>query len=308
MPWARLAVDGRPLRVDELPLERLRRGEPALHGYEFQLVLPDGPPRTVLLNAGPLRDAAGNFNGVVADRLRHHRAQGAPNARLAEYTARLGTLSRRVLTVQEEERRAVARELHDELGQVLTAVKLNLQTLRRRSRAPRARPLFEDGLALLETAIAEVRALSTRLRPTILDDLGLEAALRSHLERSRARAELELDTDITPAAQAPRPGDRDRVLPHRAGGDDERRAPRRRAPAAVALGPSNGELVLSVRDDGHGFDPAAAAQRAARGESAGLSGMEERAQLAGGRLEIDAAPGRGTEVRAVFPLARGAAG
>ena len=65
----------------------------------------------------------------------------------------------------------------------------------------------------------------------------------------------------------------------------------------------NGELVLSVRDDGRGFDLGAAAGRAARGESAGLSGMEERAQLAGGRLEMNTAPGRGTEVRALFPLA-----
>ena len=193
MPWARLALDGRPLRVDELPLERLRRGEPALHGHEYQLVLPHGPPRTVLINAGPLRDATGNFIGVVLSGFDITERKAA-EARLAEYTARLGTLSRRVLTVQEEERRAVARELHDELGQVLTAVRLNLQTLRRRSRDPELGPVFEDGLALLETAIAEVRALSTRLRPTILDDLGLEAALRSHLERSRVRAELELDT------------------------------------------------------------------------------------------------------------------
>jgi len=71
----------------------------------------------------------------------------------------------------------------------------------------------------------------------------------------------------------------------------------------VTLRVVNGELVLSVRDDGRGFDLAAAAGRAARGESAGLSGMEERAQLAGGRLEMNTAPGRGTEVRALFPLA-----
>jgi PAS domain S-box-containing protein len=301
-PWARLTVDGRPLRVDELPLERLRRGEPALHAYEFQLVLPEGPPpRTILINAGPLRDAAGNFTGAVLTGFDITERKSAER-RLAEYSARLGTLSRRVLTVQEEERRAIARELHDELGQVLTAVRLNLQTLRRRARDPELAPVFEDGLKLLETAIAEVRTLSARLRPTILDDLGLEAALRSHLERRSVRAELELDTDIS----LPQPRLDPAVetacfrIVQEAMTNAVRHARARRL--AVALRVEDGALVLSVRDDGEGFDLAAAARRAARGESAGLSGMEERAQLAGGRLEMYTAPGCGTEVRALFPL------
>ncbi|MGE5791174.1 MAG: PAS domain S-box protein, partial [Bacteroidota bacterium] len=302
VPWARLALDGRPLRVDELPLERLRRGEPALHGYEFQLVLPSGPTRTILINAGPLRDAAGNFTGAVLTGFDITERKAAER-RLAEYSARLGTLSRRVLTVQEEERRAVARELHDELGQVLTAVRLNLQTLRRRSRDPELGPVFEDGLALLETAIAEVRALSTRLRPTILDDLGLEAALRSHLERRSVRAELELDTDIRLPQRRLDPAVETACfrIVQEAMTNAVRHAGASRL--AVSLRVEDGALVLAVRDDGQGFDPASAARRAARGESAGLSGMEERAQLAGGRLEMNTAPGRGTEVRVVFPLA-----
>jgi PAS domain S-box-containing protein len=306
MPWARLALDGRPLAVDELPLERLRRGEPALHGYELQLVLPGGVTRTILLNAGPLRDATGNFAGVVLSGFDITERNGAER-KLAEYTARLGTLSRRVLAVQEEERRAVARELHDELGQVLTAVRLNLQTLRRRSRQAELGPVFDDGLALLETAIAEVRALSTRLRPTILDDLGLEAALRSHLARALGRAELALDADIRlgPGRLDPAVETAAFRIAQEAMTNALRHAGASRL--AVALRVDDGALVLSVRDDGHGFDLGAAARRAARGESAGLSGMEERAQLAGGRLEMTSAPGRGTEVRAVFPLAGSAA-
>lgn len=305
MPWARFTVDGRPLRVDELPLERLRRGEPALHGYELQLALPDGESRTILLNAGPLRDATGRFTGAVLSGFDITERKAAER-QLAAYSARLGTLSRRMLTVQEEERRAVARELHDELGQVLTAVRLNLQTLRRRSRDPELGPVFDDGLALLETAIAEVRALSTRLRPTILDDLGLEAALRSHLERSRARTDLALDADIRlgPVRLDPAVETACFRIVQEAMTNAVRHAEATRL--AVALCVDDGALVLSVRDDGRGFDLAAAARRAAGGESAGLSGMEERAQLAGGRLEMSSAPGRGTEVRAVFPLADGA--
>ncbi len=302
MPWARLAVDGRPLPVEELPLERLRRGESALHGYELQLVLPGGVSRTILLNAGPLRDAAGKFTGVVLSGFDITERKAAER-RLAEYSARLGTLSRRVLAVQEDERRAVARELHDELGQVLTAVRLNLQTLRRRAAQPQLGAVFEDSLMLLESAIAEVRALSTRLRPTILDDLGLEAALRSHLQRSSVRAELELDADIRLPQRRLDPAVETACfrIVQEAMTNAMRHAAASRL--AVALRVVNGELVLSVRDDGQGFDLAAAAARAARGESAGLSGMEERAQLAGGRLEMDTAPGQGTEVRALFPLA-----
>jgi two-component system sensor histidine kinase UhpB len=147
-----------------------------------------------------------------------------------------------------------------------------------------------------------VRALSTRLRPTILDDLGLEAALRSHLERSRARAELELETEISLPQKRLDPSVETACfrIVQEAMTNVMRHADARRL--AVSLRAVDGALVLSVRDDGHGFDPAVAAARAARGESAGLSGMEERAQLAGGRLEIRAAPGHGTEVRAVFPL------
>jgi PAS domain S-box-containing protein len=301
-PFGRAASDGAQFRIEEHPFERLRRGEPPLRNFEFQLVQPGGEVRTVLANAAPLRDAAGEFDGVVATCVDITERKSAEQ-RLGEYSARLIALSRRVLTVQEEERRAIARELHDELGQVLTAVKVNLQALRRQSGAAGFGPGFEDSLALLDGAIAEVRAISTRLRPAVLDDLGLEAALGSHLERLRSRTEVAIAAEI--------------------------RLPQRRLDAAVetacfriaqeavtnalrhagarrldvALGVADGELALAVSDDGRGFDLAAARRRAAQGESAGLSGMEERARLAGGRLEIRTAPGRGTEVRALFRFA-----
>jgi len=302
VPWGRLTADGAPFGVEDHPFARLRRGESLVRDCELQLVSPEGRARTVLASAVPLRDAAGNFDGAVLSAVDITERKAAER-RIEAYSARLAVLSRRVLTVQEEERRAVARELHDELGQVLTAVKLNLQALRRQSAPAELGPSFDDSLALLDGAIAEVRAISTRLRPAVLDDLGLEAALSSHLERIRARTAIALVADI--------------------------RLPQRRLDAAVEtacfrivqeavtnalrhadanglrveLGVENGELVLAVRDDGQGFDLAAATRRAAQGESAGLSGMEERARLAGGRLEVRTAPGRGTEVRALFRLA-----
>jgi PAS domain S-box-containing protein len=302
VPWARLAADGAPFRIEDHPFERLRRGEAALRDLEYQVVPPQGRPRTVLSNAAPLHDASGNFDGTVATWVDITERKNAEQ-RLAEYSARLATLSRRVLTVQEEERRAVARELHDELGQVLTAVKVNLQALRRRSARAGRDPTLEDSLGLVDSAIAEVRAISTRLRPTVLDDLGLEAALSSHLERSRARAAIDLATDIHLPQRRLDPAVETACfrIVQEAVTNALRHA--RASRLAVGLGVEGGELVLSVRDDGRGFDLAAASRRAAQGESAGLSGMEERARLAGGRLEVHTTPGGGTEVRALFRFA-----
>jgi signal transduction histidine kinase len=151
-----------------------------------------------------------------------------------------------------------------------------------------------------------VRAIATRLRPTVLDDLGLEAALRSHLDRIRARAAVELAADVR--LPQPRLDPAVETACFRIVQEAVTNALRHAHATAVRVGlvVENGELALSVRDDGGGFDLIAAGRRAARGESAGLSGMEERARLAGGRLEVETAPGRGTEVRATFPLATAA--
>ena len=302
VPWRRLTADGAPFRVEDHPFARLRRGEASVRDYELQLVSPEGRARTVLASAMPLRDAAGNFDGAVLSAVDITERKNAER-RLAEYSARLAALSRRVLTVQEEERRAVARELHDELGQVLTAVKVNLQALRRQSAPAKLGPTFDDSLALLDGAIAEVRAISTRLRPAVLDDLGLEAALSSHLERIRARTAMELAADIRLPQRRLDPAVETacfRIM-QEAVTNVLRHA--RASGLRVGLAVENGELVLAVRDDGQGFDLAAATRRAAQGESAGLSGMEERARLAGGRLEVRTAPGSGTEIRALFRLA-----
>jgi PAS domain S-box-containing protein len=298
-PFGRAASDGAPFNITDHPFERLRRGEPPMRDYEFQLVQPGGQVRTVLANAAPLHDAAGDFDGVVATCVDITERKQAEQ-RVAEYSARVAALSRRVLTVQEEERRAVARELHDELGQVLTAVKVNLQALGRQSGRGGFGPSFDDSLALLDGAIAEVRAISTRLRPAVLDDLGLEAALSSHLERIRARTAIELAADIRLPQRRLDPAIETACfrIVQEAVTNALRHAQAREL--RVGLGVRDGELELSVHDDGQGFDLEAATHRAARGEAAGLSGMEERARLAGGRLEIRTSPGRGTKVRALF--------
>src|SRR5439155_169818 len=110
-------------------------------------------------------------------------------AQVAAGRERLQALSRRLLEAQETERRRLARELHDEIGQALTAVKLNLQNVRRAAGGS-ALPGLEESIGIVERALQQVRDLSVDLRPALLDDLGLVAALRWCLDRQAGRAGL----------------------------------------------------------------------------------------------------------------------
>jgi signal transduction histidine kinase len=200
----------------------------------------------------------------------------------------LRALSRKLITAQEAERRAVARELHDDFGQVLTAVKLNLMRKEQDS---------TDSIALVDGAIARMHDLAQDLRPPLLDELGLTASLRSYVEREARRAGLEPHLSVA-------------ALPRRFAPTVETSCFRiaqealsnviRHASATgvwVRLGILGDVLELEVRDDGRGFDPVAAGLSA---DSQGLVGMRERVALAGGELEVNSAPGQGASVRARF--------
>src|SRR5436309_2660134 len=104
-------------------------------------------------------------------------------------------LSRQLLTVQETERRRLARELHDELGQALTAVKINLMAMRRLPDRARVDARLDDSIALMEGALQQVRNLSLDLRPSLLDDFGLLSALRWYAEQQAARTGLTITLD-----------------------------------------------------------------------------------------------------------------
>ena len=214
---------------------------------------------------------------------------------------RLRHLSRRVIDALESERAHLARELHDQLGQVLTAVKIKLQTLWRQSAESPFGARLEETVRVVDVAIDQVRRLSRDLRPPQLDDLGVVAALRAHLatqaEIGNFRARFNAPEDLPP------PADDVAIAMFRIVQEALTNVLRhaRAATVWVELAADGRNLTLVVRDDGVGFaaDPAA---RSAAGASLGLVSMEERAALAGGSLRIDSIPGGGTEVRAVFPL------
>jgi signal transduction histidine kinase len=231
------------------------------------------------------------------ERERHH----ATSRALELSQERLRALSRRLLEVQEDERRRLARDLHDDLGQALTALKIQLESLGRAPASSVASRLAEC-VATTGHALERVRQLSLSLRPLQLDDLGLAAALRSHLDRQASLGSLTPHFD---AAHAPRPvGPEIETACFRVAQEAVNNVLRHAAARNlwVRLYSDAGRLALSVRDDGTGFDLEAARRRAAAGGSLGVVSMEERVAQVGGSFQLRTQPGQGTEMLATFPV------
>jgi signal transduction histidine kinase len=215
---------------------------------------------------------------------------------------KLQVLSHRLVEVQETERREIARELHDEIGQSLTVAEMNLQAALKSSRAAPLTRRLEESIQAVGRVVEQVHDLSLNLRPSMLDDLGLEPAVRWYTHRQATLAGLKVKVRVEP-------------LEHRLETAIETGCFRvaqealtnvvrhaRAQAVTVKLTIQDGQLRLSVRDDGIGFDVAAMREEAVRGASLGLLSMEERATLAGGGLTYLSSPGSGTEVQAWFPL------
>ncbi|GAB1596370.1 sensor histidine kinase [Lysobacter claricitrinus] len=205
-------------------------------------------------------------------------------------------LGRSVLRVQEDERRRLARELHDGVGQNLTALKHRLAQLRDGlDDATPMRDALDAAVALCADTLEDTRELSRLLRPTILDDLGLEPALR-WLGRSigeAARIAIAVEVEPLPALD----GERETLLFRVAQEALNNIAKHAQARSVlVRLVERDRRMQLQVVDDGIGFDPGE------RASGSGLSGMRERLRLFQGTLDVHSAPGNGTRLRAVVPL------
>jgi PAS domain S-box-containing protein len=222
--------------------------------------------------------------------------------RLREAAEQLRDLSRRLIRAQEEERRHIARELHDEIGQVLGAVSINLQAVTGMCGAA-ARPRLEESIGIVDLAIQQVRNLSLDLRPAMLDDLGLVSTLRWYADRQAQRAGFTLHFAGTSSGAH---------LPavvvtacYRVAQEAVSNVVRHAHARHVWLDyrEHEEEVRLLIRDDGAGFDPAAIRRRVAHGESFGMLGMQERVELLGGRIDIASRPGQGTRIRIRIPVA-----
>lgn len=215
--------------------------------------------------------------------------------RLEQQAGELAGMQYQFLETQEDVARRFSHELHDELGQVLTGVKANLSALRRSPDEAR----IEDCLGLIDRAIQDVREMSQLLRPTILDDFGLDAALKSLTESfaQRTGITVEYSSDL----------DR-RRLPEQAETNLFRIAQEaltnvaRHAAAtrvAVELVASRDKARLTISDNGHGFE----LTEGRKGGGLGLAGMETRARGCGGKLSMESGAGKGTKIEITCAVA-----
>jgi len=252
-----------------------------------------------------MKDRLSRLAPAVARELREvaiRRERRRNERQVQEQAKRLQVLSRRLIEAQETERRAVARELHDEIGQVLTAVKINLQALAHPDLVDGAEPGLRDSIEILEQAIQRVRDCSMDLRPAVLDDFGLVAAVRWYLERHAARAGFALELRAEPGGRRYPPEIETacfRII-QEAVTNTMRHA--RATTLSIDVETLGSGLRCAIRDDGSGFDCEAARSRALAGGSIGLAGMQERVELLGGTIEIDSSPGRGTHIEVFLPF------
>ena len=234
----------------------------------------------------------------VKERFERKQAEAKRN----EYSRKLQVLSRRLVEAQETERRNIARELHDEIGQALTVMQLNLQAMLQSPGADALAARLNECLKVVERVLEQVQDISLNLRPSILDDLGLEPALRWYTERQAALVELKVKFHADRLEQRLDPMIETECF--RVAQEALTNVVRHAQAKAVTveLRKEDGQFHLRVRDDGIGFEVVAVREKAARGASLGLLSMEERAALAGGGLEFTSLPRQGTEVHAWFPL------
>jgi len=212
------------------------------------------------------------------------------------YAALFASASERLLTVQEDERRRIARELHDGVGQVLTALTLTLDAAATAPDEHAAATRHERARRLADTALAETRDLAHRMRPARLEERGLAAAVRDLASQSgfpvvvvagEGTSDPHLLADIATVEVF-------RIIQEALANAARHSGA---TGARVALTRRDDRLLVVVSDDGHGFDVAAG-----REPGIGLAGMEERAAMLGGRLKIASQPGHGTRVALELPV------
>jgi PAS domain S-box-containing protein len=238
------------------------------------------------------------YTVILRDITRRKKAQDA----LLEQQQELRRLSAQVLEAREEEKTLIARELHDELGQLLTALKMDLAWLRERlppgdaDAAQRA----EQMSRVLDQTVGSTRRISSDLRPLMLDDLGLAEAANwlvgDFASRSGVQCEVRMPGDgLLEGLDKPVATAIYRALQESLTNIARHAGARR---AWVSVGAENGEIYFEVEDDGRGIEPA----DLAKGRSLGLKGMRERVHYLGGTIEVARAPRGGTRVSVRVPM------
>ncbi len=312
-----LARDGTILDANRATRWMLEREISSLVGLQLSDLVTSDPRSSILGLTGQLEEhpavrleaRASRGDGSSRDleiRVTRFVHQGRPAALvvMTDITERRTTarrqalLSRRAIAAQEEERARVARELHDDLGQLLTGLRLELDFIRRGH--PRIAESFATVTDIVDTAVRSLRRLCRGLRPPLLDDLGLEASVRQLVtdftKRVECRVELSAEVDEEHGT-LPREAT---LCAYRVLQEALTNVSRHAHAHAVRVevGRKDGDLFVEVSDDGLGFDMADLPATS----GLGITGMTERAALVGGRLEVASTRLGGTTVTLEIPL------
>lgn len=268
---AMLVANAVLLRIGLAPLERLTRAMTTI-----DLLRPS--PRTVVAGHGGIADLIRTFNTML-DRLEAERAAS----------------SARALSAQEAERRRIAQELHDEVGQTLTAVLLELKRVADHAPAP-MRAQLHQVQETTRASLDEIRRIARRLRPGVLEELGLVSALKA-LATEFSTTGLTVHRQFEP--NLPELGNEAELVVYRVAQEGLTNTARHAGASCLelALHRSPTGLELRIRDDGRGLGQAP--------EGAGIQGMRERALLVGADLTLGPSPEGGTEVRLHVPMRNG---
>ncbi len=226
------------------------------------------------------------------------------NAELKAREEARGELLRKVITAQEDERKRIARELHDETSQALAVLAMGLEAATDAIRAGKT-PRLEEVKAVAVAAIEDVHRIILDLRPSVLDDLGLLSAIQWYADRALATRGISVRCEFGELRRLPPEMETALFrICQEAMSNVARHA--QASAALVQVGLDGGEIVIDIEDDGRGFDPEAVARREGR-RSWGLMGIRERAEILGGTATIESAPGKGTHVEVRIPVPPAAA-
>jgi len=254
---------------------------------------------------GPFLLEERNLINSLADNLSSYLTRREAEAELRDTHAQLQALSRQLMNLQEQERRQLAHDLHDEVGQALTALKMNLQIMQLAADRATVQHSLVDSFGILDTLLARVRDLSLDLRPSLLDHLGLVPAIRWHAIRQAERAGLQahVEADSFPEDL---PADMAVVcfrIVQEAVTNVVRHA--KATHLDVVLRTTDSGFTLLVKDDGVGFQVSESLTEVEGRWAIGLVGMRERARALKGHVKIHSTPGGGTEVFAHIPWRQG---
>ncbi|MBI3138735.1 MAG: PAS domain S-box protein [Sphingobacteriales bacterium] len=240
----------------------------------------------------------GRFLSVVRDMTERIRAEEELKS---SYKA-IRNLTAHLQNIREEERANIAREIHDELGQQLTVLKMDIAWLNKRFQGvdEKVNLRLKDLLIMLDETVQSVRRISSQLRPSLLDDLGLIAAMEWQLGEFEKRAGIKTGLSA-PQDEIPVP-DTAKTALFRIFQESLTNVVRHSSAkkVSVELKEEQGQLVMTIKDDGKGFD----LTRVAEKKTLGILGMKERSEMMGGRYEIRSIPGEGTTVVVSVPVSK----